>query len=223
MTRAGARWRLPGSRERVALPAGQVKSPPPDSPKSSATESGRTWERTPLQTSMFPAEVGTGVGTRRARTGSGEQVRIVELGLVSENVAVRIRGDGEVALADVLADRCPGDAGQVRGRDPPMAQIVRGKGGLAGGSTGSCDRGAEAVGAEPLEHRPRRVRSSRATSAVTAAKRTGGTETQRARRVFATAAETRQRPRGSSTSPHVSRSSSPTRIPVASSTSNGSR
>jgi len=44
------------------------------------------------------------------------------------------------------------------------------------------------------------VRSSRATSAQTDANSSGGTGTQRARLVFETAAETRQRPRGSSTS-----------------------
>jgi hypothetical protein len=41
MTRVGARWRLSGSRERVALLAGHVKSPPPGAPKSSATCSRR--------------------------------------------------------------------------------------------------------------------------------------------------------------------------------------
>ena len=66
------------------------------------------------------------------------------------------------------------------------------------------------------------VRSSRGTSSVTAANSSGGTCTHRARPVLATVWETRHRCRGSSTSPHASASSSPTRIPVASSTSNGS-
>jgi hypothetical protein len=45
MTRVGARWRLPGSRERMTLLAGHVKFPPLGSPKSSAASSGRTWDR----------------------------------------------------------------------------------------------------------------------------------------------------------------------------------
>ena len=44
---------------------------------------------------------------------SGEQVGVVELDLVGENVRVRVRGDSEVALPDVLADPGPRDAGEV--------------------------------------------------------------------------------------------------------------
>ena len=75
----------------------------------------------------------------------------------------------------------------------------------------------------PRKTRAPPTRSSRGRRSSTAWNSGSGTATQRARPVFATACETRQRPRGSSTSPHVGCSSSPTRIPVESRTSSGNR
>jgi hypothetical protein len=134
---------------------------------------------------------------------------------VDERVRVRVRRDGEVALADMLAD--------------PRKRLMRRCRRSCGENVGTpAARQARAIAVrnlsapKPWKTRRSATRPSRATSAVTASKRTGGTGTHLARRVFATAAETRQWPRGSSTSPQVSCSSSPTRIPVASRTSRGS-
>ena len=85
---------------------------------------------------------------------SGEQIRVVELDLVGEDVAVDVRRDGEVALADVLADSRPGDTGKVQERDTPVPKVVGRERGDAGGAARSVERSAEAVGAEPLEDRP---------------------------------------------------------------------
>ena len=46
---------------------------------------------------------------------------VIELAFVEHDVRVRGRGDGEVALADVLADARPGHAPQVKQRDRPVA------------------------------------------------------------------------------------------------------
>ena len=108
-------------------------------------------------------------------------------------------------MADKLADPRPRHPAQVQQRDAAVAQVVRRERRHAGGGAGAGDRGRKPVGAEALEHRPigdavvarheRRRRPRRASA---------GSGTQRAAPVFATAAETRQRPRGSSTSPQVS-------------------
>jgi hypothetical protein len=44
------------------------------------------------------------------RNSAGKEGRVVEFGLVEEDVGVRVRGHGEVSLADVFADTCPADA-----------------------------------------------------------------------------------------------------------------
>ena len=54
---------------------------------------------------------------------SGEQVRTVKLRLVGEHVAVRVRRDGEVALADVLADLRPPHSGEVVQRDSAVPEV----------------------------------------------------------------------------------------------------
>jgi hypothetical protein len=66
-------------------------------------------------------------------------------------------------------------------------------------------------------------RSSRGTSANTAAKRSVGTSTQSERRVLIVAFEIRKRPVESSRSPQRRFSSSETRRPVASRSGSGSR
>ena len=58
---------------------------------------------------------------------SPQQLRVVELGLVREHVAVRVRRDREAALADELADPRPRHAAQVQQADPAVAQVVRGE------------------------------------------------------------------------------------------------
>ena len=100
-----------------------------------------------------------------------------------------------------------------------MTQIVRREHRHAGGGAGARERRAEAVAAEALKDPAlRRAILARYEGRDGSEDRIGPC-TQRARFVFATAAMTRQRPRFSSTSPQVSPSSSPSRIPVASSTS----
>jgi hypothetical protein len=53
-----------------------------------------------------------------------EQTRVVELGLVDAHVAVGVGRDREVPLPDVLSDASPGDAREVKKRDPAVAQVV---------------------------------------------------------------------------------------------------
>jgi hypothetical protein len=52
---------------------------------------------------------------------------------VDEDVRVRVRGDGEVALADELADLRPGLALVMEERDASMAQVVRRRGRASAG------------------------------------------------------------------------------------------
>lgn len=62
------------------------------------------------------------------------------------------RGDGEVALADVLTDPRPRHAAQVQQRDSPMPQVVRAERRRAGRGASAGDRRTEPVTAEALEH-----------------------------------------------------------------------
>jgi hypothetical protein len=78
--------------------------------------------------------------TTRSRSGMREQISVVELVLSDHDVGVGVRGDGEVPLPDVLADPRPGEAGQVKQRDPPMAEVVGRKRGDTGGGACPCDR-----------------------------------------------------------------------------------
>ena len=89
--------------------------------------------------------------------------------------------------------------------DPPVPEVVRGERRHPPLGMGRPMAMRKRSTPKPWKTGRPETRSSRGTSAVTASNRTGGTGTQRARRVFATAAETRQRPRVSSTSPQVSR------------------
>jgi hypothetical protein len=93
---------------------------------------------TPAKRLFSPAEVCTGVCTVRACMRSAEQFRVVELGFVGEHVAVRVRGDGEITLADVLADRRPRHPGQVQEADPAVAQIMRREHRHTGGGAGAA-------------------------------------------------------------------------------------
>ena len=55
---------------------------------------------------------------------SGEELPVVELGLVAEDMGVGVGGDGEVALPDPLADPRPGDTAQMKQADPAMPQVM---------------------------------------------------------------------------------------------------
>jgi hypothetical protein len=94
---------------------------------------------------------------RAARPRSAEQVRVVELGLVDEEVAVRIRRDGEVALADVLTECRPGHASKMEQRDSAVAEVVRAEHGDTGGSAGAADRRSQPVRSHVFEHAPVRM------------------------------------------------------------------
>ena len=108
--------------------------------------------------------------------------------------------------------------------DPTVAEVVRRERRHAGRRARTGDRGAEAIAAEALEDAAVR-------SAVLARYELAhGLEDDRRNvrpneldPVFDATRETRQRCRGSSRSPQASCSSSPSRIPVASSTRSGSR
>jgi hypothetical protein len=54
-----------------------------------------------------------------------DQRRVIELGLVGEDVAVRVRGHGKGSLPDVLADPGPRRPPEVQERDAPMAEVMR--------------------------------------------------------------------------------------------------
>jgi hypothetical protein len=71
---------------------------------------------------------------------------VVEFGFVDEHVRVRVRRDGEVALADVLTDPRPGDPAEVQERDA-VAEVVRAERRDAGGDACSRDRSAEPIAA----------------------------------------------------------------------------
>jgi hypothetical protein len=83
----------------------------------------------PANRHLLGARGGTGGGTVRAHPVTpdrrGEELRVVELRLVGEDVRVRVRRHGEVALTDLLADPSPRDALRVEERDPPVTQVVR--------------------------------------------------------------------------------------------------
>ncbi len=83
-----------------------------------------------------------------------EQAGVVQLSLVGEHMAVRVRRYGEVPLPDVLADPRPGDAGKVKQRDPAVAQVVWREGRDPGGGAGTSQRRSELVAAEALEDTP---------------------------------------------------------------------
>src|SRR5690349_428378 len=83
-----------------------------------------------------------------------EQARVVQLGLVGEDVRVRVRGHRQVALTYEFPDPGPGDAAQVLERDAPVTEVVGRESRDAGGGAGACDRGAEAVAAEACEDAP---------------------------------------------------------------------
>jgi hypothetical protein len=140
-------------------------------------------------------------GVRRAVSGSRARPR-------RRHVRVRVRGDGKVALADLLADSRPRHPAEVEQADPPVAQVVRREGGHAGCPQARPIAVRNLSTPNPWNTRRSAVRSSRGTSSSTAANTGGGTCTQRARLVLLAVCETRQRERGSSTSPHVSDSSS---------------
>jgi hypothetical protein len=57
---------------------------------------------------------------------SGHERGVLDLGLIDEDVRVRVRRHREVALADELADPRPRDAAQVHEADPTVTQIVLG-------------------------------------------------------------------------------------------------
>ena len=86
-----------------------------------------------------------------------------------------------------------------------MTEIVRRERRHAGRPAGSSERGAEPIGPNPWNTGRVSVRSSRATSPVTASNTTAGTLTHLARPDLETAAETRHRDCDSSTSPHRQR------------------
>jgi hypothetical protein len=83
-------------------------------------------------------------------------LRVVDLVLVDEHVAVRVGGDGEAALPDELADARPGYAAQVQQADAAVTQVVRAKQGNSRSATRLRNRGAERVG--PLVREQPRVR-----------------------------------------------------------------
>ena len=69
---------------------------------------------------------GTARSVRSSQHGSGaDELPVVELPLVHEHVRVRVRGDGEVALPDVLADPGPRHAAEVQQGNAPVPEIVR--------------------------------------------------------------------------------------------------
>jgi hypothetical protein len=136
-------------------------------------------------------------------------------------VGVGVRGDGEVALGDLLTDPRPRCPAEVHERDAAVPEVVRAERRDAGRGAGPSGRRPEAVAAEPRNTGRSAVRSSRGTSSSTASSTSGGTLTHRAPAVFDTAWEIRQRPRGSSSSPQARPSSSPRRIPVRQGRSEG--
>jgi hypothetical protein len=85
-------------------PIAVVKAPRNRS-RASSGEVGVTGIEHPCKRQFLYPEVCTGVCTTRTRPRSGEQVRVVELSLVSEHMRVGIRGDGKVTLANGLSDR----------------------------------------------------------------------------------------------------------------------
>ena len=74
---------------------------------------------------------------------------VIELLLVGQNVRVRVGGDGEVALTDVLPDPGPRRAAEVPERDPAVAEIVRRERRYTGRGAGAGDRRPEPVTAGP--------------------------------------------------------------------------
>ena len=180
--------------------------------------------QTRLQIGTFSAESahrGTHACTRTSSIGlfsrlliASEDGRVVELSLVREHVAVDVRRDGKVALADRFADPAPGRTGKVQERHAAMTQVVGAEERDAGSDARPPDRRPELVDAEALEDLALGDAIVACTSSVTASKRRGGEEIHRAVRVLLAAAETRQRPRCSSTSAQVSAASSPTRHPA---------
>src|SRR5215210_4639629 len=101
---------------------------------------------------------------------------MVELTVVEEDVGVGVGGDGEGALADPGADEGPGFALAVPDALQARAIAVRRRSWVKPGNTGRSG-----------------TRSSRGGSVeVTAANRSGGSETQRPRRPFSTARRMRQ-------------------------------
>ena len=120
-----------------------------------------------------------GVGLR-------EQLGVVELGFVGEHVAVGVRRHGQVPLSDVLSDPRPWHAAQVKEADPSVSEVVRAEGRHAGRRARSVTAVRKRSPPKPWKTGRSGVRSSRATSAITASNRAGTTPTHLARPVLLT-------------------------------------
>ena len=128
---------------------------------------------------------------------------MVELAVVEQHVRVGVGGHGERALTDARADQGPGLALPVPQADPAVAEVVR-RPGRRARRLAARAIAVRSAPASAREDRTIRARSSRGGSvATTAAKRSGGSDTQRPRRPFSTARRTRQRVFGSSRSPQA--------------------
>jgi len=128
---------------------------------------------------------------------------MVKFALVGDHAGVGASRRDEVVLADEFADPGPRDSAQVEQRDAAVSEVVRGELRHASRGAGTSERSAKAVAAEALEDRTLRQTILARHKPRNGLESSVGTGTHRARPVFATAPETRQRCRGSSTSPQV--------------------
>ena len=134
--------------------------------------------------------------------GSQQEVAVVEFALVRKHVRVGVSGNGEVALADVLADPRPRHPAEVQQRTRRWRRSC----GLNAGTPAAVQARVIAVRnlSPPNPWKTGRSGCGRRGARARAQRRTAtGARNPTRPAVFDTASDTRQRDRGSSTSPQV--------------------